>query len=151
MTACIGIKGGHTNQTVNAVFSSQVAVGVFPFNHNGSGLDTSLIPVLIVHNLIGKAVPLCPSGVYTVEHLCPFLGFGATCTGMDGENHVGAVILSRQKGLKPCFLHVLFQLCKALLQFRNQALILKLVAHFAKCHQVVPLLLTLFLAVHFAL
>ena len=46
LTACVGIKGRHTNQTVNTVLALQEAVGIFAFHHDGSGLQTSFITFL---------------------------------------------------------------------------------------------------------
>ena len=94
---------------------------------------------------------LGPAGVHPVEHLGPVLGLGAASPGMDGQNDVGAVILPGEQGLQPGGLHVGLQGGKALRQLGDEALILKLVAHLAQGHQVVPLGLAPVLAVHLIL
>ena len=147
----VGVKGGHPHQSVHPVLSPQVAVGVLPLDHDGGRLDARLVPVLVVHDLIGEAVALGPAGVHAVEHLGPVLGLGAAGAGVDGENHIGAVVLPGEEGLKPGLLHLGLQLGKALLQLGDQGLVLKLVAHLAQGHQVVPMLLALVLAVHLVL
>ena len=78
---------------------SQVAVGVLPLHHDGGRLDARLVPLLVVHDLIGKAVALGPAGVHAVEHLGPVLGLSAAGTGVDGQDHIGAVILPSEQGL----------------------------------------------------
>ena len=70
---------------------------------------------------------------------------------MDGEDHVGPVILPGEQGLQPGGLHAGLQGGEALLQLGDQGLVLELVAHLAQGHQVVPLLLALALAVHLVL
>ena len=70
---------------------------------------------------------------------------------MDGENHIGSVVLPGEQRLQPGGLHVGLQGGEALLQFRDKALVLKLVAHLTQGHQVVPLALPPVLAVHLVL
>ena len=41
-----------------AVFTLEEAVGVFALNENNGGLDTRGIAILVVHDLVGKAVTL---------------------------------------------------------------------------------------------
>ena len=135
----VGVKGGHPHQAVH------------PLDHNGGRLDARLVPVLIVHDLIGEAVAFGPAGVHAVEHLGPVLGLGAAGAGVDGENHIGAVVLPGEQSLETGLLHLGLQLGEALLQLGDQGLVLKLVAHLAQGHQVVPVLLALVLAVHLVL
>ena len=70
---------------------------------------------------------------------------------MDGENDVGAVILAGEQGLEPGLLHVFLQVGVALFQLGDQGFVLKLVAHLAQSHQIVPLLLALALTVYLGL
>ena len=70
---------------------------------------------------------------------------------MDGEDHVGAVVLPGEQGLQPGGLHAGLQSGEALLQLGDQALVLKLVAHLAQGHQIVALLPAPVLAVHLVL
>ena len=70
---------------------------------------------------------------------------------MDGQNHVGAVILPGEQRLQPGGLHAALQGCKTLLQLWDQALILEFVAHLAQGHQVIPLLLPPVLSIHLVL
>ena len=151
LAAGIGVKGRDTHQTVHAVLTPQVAVGVLALDHNGGRLDARLVAVLIVHDLVGKAVALGPAGVHTVEHLGPVLGLGAAGAGVDGQDDVGAVVLAGEQGLQPGLLHLLFQGGIALFQLGDQRLVLKLVAHLAQGHQVVPVLLALMVLVHLGL
>ena len=129
----------------------EIAVGVLPLDHDGGRLDPRLVPLLVVHNLVGEAVALGPAGVHAVEHLSPVLGLGAAGTGVDGEDYVGAVVLPGEQGLQPGGLHVGLQGGKALFQLGDETLVLKLVAHLAQGHQVVPLRPPLVLAVHLVL
>ena len=94
---------------------------------------------------------LGPAGVHAVEHLGPVLGLGAAGAGVDGQDDVGGVVLPGEQGLEPGLLHLVLQGLEALLQLGQQGLVLKLVAHLAHGHHVVPLALALFLAVHFVL
>ena len=105
----VGVKWGHPHQAVNAVLSPEVAIGVLPLDHNGGRLDPRLVAVLIVHDLIGKTVTLCPAGVHPVEHLGPILGLCSTSTWVDGQDDIGAVVLAGEQGLQPGLLHLLFQ------------------------------------------
>ena len=67
--------------------------------------STPLIYNRLNHNQkvwdINKPPPLRPPGVHPVKHLGPVLGLGAPGSGMDGQNHIGAVILPGEQGLHP--------------------------------------------------
>ena len=94
---------------------------------------------------------LCPAGIHPVQHLGPVLGLGAAGAGVNGKNHIGAVVLPRQQGGQTGVLHLGLQQSEALLQLRDQGFVFKFVAHLAQGHQVVPLALTLGLSIHLGL
>ena len=110
LAAAAGVKGGDPHQPVHAVFGFQKAVGVQPFDENGSALDPRLIAVQIVQNFIGVAVTLRPAGVHPVQHLCPVLRFGAAGPRMEGQNGVFGIILTGQQGGQPHLRHAGLQL-----------------------------------------
>ena len=138
LAAGVGVKGGDPDQPVHPVLAPEVAVGVFPLNHNGGGFEAGFVPLLVVHNFIGKAVALCPAGVHPVEHLGPVLGFGAAGPGVEGQDGVGGVVLAGEQGLEPGRLHAGNEGCVLLLQLRQEGLVLFLVAHLAHDHHVIP-------------
>ena len=101
----VGVEGGHPDQAVDAVLPTEVAVGVLPLDHNGGRLNARLVPLLIVHQLVGEAPALGPACVHPIEHLGPVLGLGAPGAGVNGQNHVGPVVLPGEQGLQPGGLH----------------------------------------------
>ena len=134
----VGVKGGHPHQPVDAVLPLQEAVGVFAGDHDGGGLDSGLVALLVVQDLIAKAVTLRPSGVHPVEHLAPVLGLGAAGAGLEAHNGIVAVILAGEQRLQAAGLHLLGQPLEALLQLGEHGVVVLLGSHLADGHQVVP-------------
>ena len=151
LPAGVGIKGRHPDQPVDAVLTLQKAVGVIPLDGDGRGFDARLVAVLIVQDLVDKAVALGPAGVHPVEHLGPVLGLGAAGAGVDGQDGVGVVILPGEQGGEAGLLNVGLQLGKALLQLGQEGVVLLLIAHLAQGHQVGPLIPAALLALQLAL
>ncbi len=123
---------------MHAVFAPEIAVGVFPFNHNGGGFHSSFVSLLIVHDLIGEAMTFGPAGVHAVKHLGPVLGFRSAGIGMEGQNSVGGVVLPGEQGLQFGGFHALDQGVVLLFQFRQERFIFLFIAHFTQNHHVLP-------------
>ena len=135
----VGVKGGHPDQPVDAVFALEVAIGVVALDEDGGGLDARLVTGLVVHQLIGVAVALGPAGIHTVEHLGPVLGLGAACTGMEGENGVVGVVFAGQQSRQTALADLLFQVVVPGGDLRQQGGVVLLLGHLAQGHGVLPL------------
>ena len=138
LTAGVGVKGRNPHQTVNAVLPLQEAVGVLALDHNGSGFQSGLVALLIVHNLVGEAVAFRPAGIHPVEHLAPVLGFGAAGTGLEAHHGVVFVIMAGEQGFQAAGLHGLRQRGKAGFQLLQHGVVVLFLCHLADGHQVVP-------------
>ena len=138
LTAGVGVKGGDADQTVDAVLALQQAVGVLALNGDGGGLDARLVAVLIVQDLVDKAVALRPAGIHAVEHLCPVLGLGAAGAGVELEDGVGVVVLAGEQGGHPGLLHLFLQGGELRLQLLQDLGVILFLAHLAQGGQVLP-------------
>ena len=136
---CVGVKGADAHQTVYAVLTLEIAVGVLTFDEDGGGLDARLVTGLVVHQLIGIAVPLCPAGVHPVQHLRPVLRLGAAGTGVERQNGVVAVVLAGQQSRQPPLTDLLLQRLVAVGHFLQLAGVVLLLRHFAQGQRVLPL------------
>ena len=123
---------------MDTVLALQEAVGVLSLDHDVGGLEAGLVPLQVVHNLIGEAVALCPAGVHPVEHLTPVLGLGTAGTGMEAHHGVVPVVVAGEQGLQAAALHLLGKNLKALLQLVQHGIVVFLLGHFADGHQVIP-------------
>ena len=138
MAASGGVEGGDAHQTVHTGFALQEAVGVFALDHDVRGLQTGLVTVQIVQNLIGIAVRLRPAGVHPVEHIAPVLRLRAARAGMEGEKRVVCVVFARQERFQTRLFHVGLQLGVAVFQLVQHGVVVFLQRHLADGHQVVP-------------
>ena len=66
---------------------------------------------------------LYTSGVHPVKHLCPVLGLSPAGAGMNGQDHVGAVVLAGEQRLQTGRLHIGLQMGEAILELRDLSLI----------------------------
>ena len=122
-----GVEGRDAHQTVDAVLTLQIAIGVFAEDLDGGTLDARLVAVLIVQNIVLIAVALRPAGVQTVQHLGPILRLGAAGTRLEVEDGVLAVVLAGKQGGQTLGLHRLLHLVEALLALLQQGEVLRLV------------------------
>ena len=120
-----------------AVFTLEEAVGVFALNENIGGLDTRGIAILVVHDLIGKAVTLCPAGVHAVQHRAPVLCLGAAGTGVEGYERVVAVVLAGQQRAQLLLGNAVLQLLVAAFQLLKHGFVVFFDRHFADGEQVI--------------
>ena len=88
-----GVEGGDADEAVDAAFAFQVSVGVVAIDLEGHGFAASALTFLEVEGGDGEALSLCPAAEHALDHVGPVAGFGATCSGLDGE--VGIVDVGR--------------------------------------------------------
>ena len=93
----LGVEGRDSHQTVHALFRLEIAVGVFPVHLKGDGFDARLIAVQIIQDLYAEALFLGPSGIHAVEHAAPVAALRSARTGVQFQNRIVFIILSRQK------------------------------------------------------
>ena len=122
-----------------AVLTLEVTIGVIPLNEDGCGLDARLIAVLIVQQLIGKAMPLGPAGVHAVEHLRPILGLSAAGPGVKGEDGVVGVVFPGEQGRQAPVADLFFQGLIAGGHLVQLAGVILLLGHFAQGQSVLPI------------
>ena len=77
-------------QTMDAVLTLKIAVGVLALDHDRRALETGLVAVEIVEHLELEAVLVRPLHIHAVEHLRPVLRLGAAGAGVEGQNGVAA-------------------------------------------------------------
>ena len=133
------VEGGDTDQTVDAVLAAEEAIGVFPLDGDGGGLDARLVPVLVVQGLDGEIMPLAPAGVHAEKHLAPVLGLGAAGAGVERQDGVVGVILPGEQGGQIGLLQGGLQGGIPLLHLGKQAGVVLLHGHFHQSGQVLPL------------
>ena len=139
LAAAGGVEGADAYQPVDAGLAFQVAVGIFPGDNDGGGLDAGLVPIQIVDGLKLKLVALGPAHVHAVEHLAPVLGLGAAGPGVEIEDGVAAVILPGEQGGQTGLLQSALQLAIALLHLRQQGGVVLLDSHLHQGAQILPL------------
>ena len=138
LAAGVGVKGRDADQTVDAVFALQQAVGILALDGNNGRFDTGLVTFLVVQRFPSVAVTLRPAGIHPIEHLAPVLGLGAAGTGVELENNVVCVILTgEQRGHTDLF-DLGFQRGELCFQFFQDLFILRLLAHLAQGGQILP-------------
>jgi hypothetical protein len=135
---CRRALAAHAHQPVHAVLTLEVAIGVVPLDEDGRGLDARLVAVLVVQQLIGKAVALGPTGIHAVEHLRPVLGLGAAGAGVESEDGVVGVIFPGEQGRQAAVADLLFQGLIALGHLVQLAGVILLLGHFAQGQGVLP-------------
>ena len=79
----LSIVGRNTHQTMHAILTLQIAVGIIAFDVDRDGLDTSLIALLQVGNRDLVVVVLGPTHIHTHQHGGPVLTLRTTGTGID--------------------------------------------------------------------
>ena len=151
LTAGIGVKGRHPDQPMDTVFTFQEAIGIFAGNHDGSGLDTGLVALLIVEDLVCKAVALRPAGVHPIKHLAPILGLSAAGAGLKAHDRIVSVILACEQGLQTAGFHILRQLLIPFLQLLQHGVVILFRRHFADGHEIVPVRQHFFVPLDFCL
>ena len=137
LAAGVRVKGGNAHQTVDAVLTLEIAVGVLALDHDRRALDAGLFAVDIVHHLELEAVLVRPLHIHTVEHLRPVLRLGAARAGVEGQNGVAVIVLTGEQRREADLLDPLLQIGEALLQLGQQAGVVHLVAHVDEGEQVV--------------
>ncbi|MBA7589932.1 hypothetical protein ES708_32031 [subsurface metagenome] len=94
MPSMVGIKGGKTDQAMNAVFRFQIATGITAANPDNRILDTCLFPRRSIQHLSFITASLCPAKVHSQQHFCPILRLGAPCPGMYCHDSISGIILA---------------------------------------------------------
>ena len=136
VTAAGGIKRRNTHQTVHARLTLEEAVGVFALDDDIGGLEAGLFAVLIVHDLIGKAVALGPPGIHAVQHLAPVLRFSAARARVEGNQRVVFIVLAGQQGGKLLLGHTFLQFLITGLQLFEHGFVVLFDRHFADGEQI---------------
>ena len=122
---------------MHAVLALEEAVGVLALDEDIGGLDAGGVAVLIVHDLVGKAVALCPARVHAVQHRAPVLRLGAACAGMEGHEGVVAVVFTGEQRAELLLRYGLLELLEAGLKLLEHGLVVLLDRHLADGQQVV--------------
>ena len=120
-----------------AALALEEAVGVLALDEDVGGLDAGGVSVLIVHDLVGKAVALCPARVHAVQHRAPVLRLGAACAGMEGHEGVVAVVFTGEQCAELLLRYGLLELLEAVLKLLEHGLVILLDRHLADGQQVV--------------
>ena len=122
---------------MHAILALEEAVGVLALDEDIGGLDAGGVAILIVHDLVGKAVALCPARVHAVQHRAPVLRLGAACAGMEGHEGVVAVVFTGEQRAELLLCYGLLELLEAGLKLLEHGLVVLLDRHLADGQQVV--------------
>ena len=101
VAASRGVEGRDADQSVDALFRGEQAVGVGPGDLEGDAFDAGLVAGEEVELLDVEMLALGPAAVHAQEHLGPVLCLGAARAGMDFQDGVG-VVLGAEKGRELC-------------------------------------------------
>lgn len=100
MSPVAGIKRGFPNQSMDAGFCSEPAIGVFAFKANGSAFDAGNIASGLFDEFSFEAAAFAPSEVHPLYHGCPVLSFSAPGSCLNVEESVAVVHLTRKHPAK---------------------------------------------------
>src|ERR1041385_6025830 len=91
------IERRNANETMNAGFGGQQAVGVFTFNSERNALQSRFLTWLILEHFRFEAALLGPLEIHAQQHLGPVLRFGAACARMNRANSVAAIVVAAEQ------------------------------------------------------
>ncbi len=109
---------------MHAFFRFQVAIGIATGDQQRGAFDACLVAVLEIHRFHTITVAFGIAHVHPQQHLGPVLGFGATGSGVQGENRVVRIILAGQHQRKLQLLDVMLQFLDHRLQLRLDAVVI---------------------------
>ena len=79
LSLALCIERADPDKAVYAVLRPKEAVGIGSVDLEVHGFDAGFIAVHQVHDIHGKALLICPSGIHTEQHGAPVTGLGAAC------------------------------------------------------------------------
>ena len=112
MPPVTGVKWGFPDQSMNASFCSEPAIGVFAFKTNGGTFDAGDIARGFFDEFCLEAAALPPSEIHSFQHGCPVLGFGAPGACLNVEEGIAVVHLARKHPAKFKFCDNFFKTLK---------------------------------------
>ena len=122
-----------------ALLRFQVAVGIDAIDLKSHRLDARLIPVQIIQHLQGITLTLRPAGVHAVQHTAPIAALRASRPGVELQNGIVFVILSRQQYTDPQSVQLPGKFIQFTADLRNQGDVLLLIAHLDQGQDIVVL------------
>ena len=123
------VKGRNPHQTVDSSLGLQIAEGIASVNLNGHGLDSRFISVQIIQHLCCKSMLICPSAVHPVKHAAPVAGLSSSGSGIQTQNGVAVIVLSRKEGRQAQIFQLLGKIIHHLLDLRDHGRIILLISH----------------------
>ncbi len=136
----VGVEGRNAHQAMDAHLGAQKTVSVVALNGKGHPLGTGLLAGLVVGDLGTKPLLLAEPQVHAQQHLRPVLGFGPAGAGVDADDAVGLIMLSREHAGELHGRDLLLQLRQEALNLLAGRLVLALLAQLHKDLQVLELL-----------
>ena len=94
MPSAAGIKRRDADQSVDAHFGTQVAIGVTALKHDRDALDPCLIAGQKIKGLGLEAAAIGPAQIHSQQNADPILGLGPACSGMDCQHGIVSVMLA---------------------------------------------------------
>jgi len=82
---------------MDACFGLHIAIGIGTLDRKSDGLDPRFLGHLEIHDLGLEAAPFTPLQIHLHEHLGPVHTLDAACTGMDRDDGVVFVHISREE------------------------------------------------------
>ena len=110
LSLALRIKRADPDKAVYAVLRAKEAVGIGSVDLEVHGFDAGFIAVHQVHDIHGKALLICPSGIHTEQHGAPVTGLGAAGTRIQGDNGIVLIIGACQQRGQADFLQMIFKI-----------------------------------------
>ena len=88
------IERRNTDKTVYTFLGFEIAVSILSVDLEGNGFDTGFIAVEVIKHFHTESLAVYPAAVHTIKHSTPVTGFCSTCSGIELDDRIFAVIFS---------------------------------------------------------
>src|SRR5215475_7263804 len=97
MPAFVRVERRNPNQPMHAALGLEITVRVLAANQQRDRFDPDFFAGLNIYDLRFKSVALDPALIHAQKHVGPIARFGTAGAGMNGEEGVVAIVLTRKE------------------------------------------------------
>ena len=126
MTPVGSIEGRQPYETMNAFFRPQIPVCISSIDGDRSTFNSRFFTLGHVEDIGLVTFAFCPAQVHPFEHFSPILRVGPASSGVDCQECIPRIVLTRKLGLECTFVDLFFELYSLGFNFWNQVWIFKL-------------------------
>src|SRR5262249_10400052 len=96
----VGIKWRDAHKSMDTSLGCEISVRIFADDIEGYRFDSGFFTVLVVEHLRLEAILLSPPQIHAHEHLGPVLSLGTPRAGMNIDDRVETVVLTREQDFR---------------------------------------------------